>query len=108
LNSHFNVTAGASAYGLKFVTLHTPFGDFHFLTHPLFNDDPEWRFYCWIIDIHSIKYRPMTNRDTKLLKNRQENDADRRKDEYLTESTIEFWHPENNMLIKNVRNYLTD
>lgn len=105
LNSDFNTTVGNAAYGLKFTTWHTPFGDFHFMTHPQFNEDPEWRYNAMILDVHSIKYRYLTGRDTKLLKNRQENDADHRKDEYLTECSIELHHPENNMLIKNLRNY---
>lgn len=104
-SSHFNVSVNQSAYGLKFITLHTPFGDFHFMTHPLFSDDPEWRFWSLILDIHSLKYRPLTNRDTHIRKMQQNPRDDKREDAYLTEAGYEFWMPENNMLIKNVRDF---
>ena len=103
--SSFQVKYGESAYGLDFDTLQTPFGKFHFTTHPIFNENPLWRNWMLILDVHSIKFRPLTARDTKLLKNRQNNGDDFRKDEFLTEYLIELWHPENNMLIKNVTTY---
>ena len=78
------------------------------MTHPLFSDDPEWRYWALIIDIHSLKYRPLKNRDTKIKKMVQGNDDDKRRDRYLTEETMEFWFPENNMLIKNVRDFKED
>lgn len=105
--SQFNVTPGNKAYGLGFTTYHSPYGDFHFTVHPLFNENPVWRNWCLILDVQALKFRPLTDRDTKLLKNRQGNGDDRRKDEFLTEALIEFWHPHNHMLIKNVYDYTT-
>lgn len=104
-NTMFQVKYGEKAYGLTLTTLTTPFGDFHFVSHPLFNEDATYRYWMLILDIWSIKTRPLTDRDTRLLKNRQPNDADYRKDEYLTEMGLEFWCPEQHMLIKNVRDY---
>lgn len=104
-NSSFNVQAGAEAYGLKFTRYISPFGDFYFKSHPLFNDDPLWRHMALIVDLHSIKWRFMPGRDTSLMKNRQLPNEDLRRDEYLTEAGIEFWFPENNMLIKNLHGY---
>lgn len=101
----FSVTPNVSAYGLNFTMLHTPYGNFNFVMHPLFNENPAWRNQCLILDVHSMKYRPLRNRDTKLLKNRQNPGDDRRKDEFLTEGMLELWFPENNMLIKNVTDY---
>lgn len=93
-------------YGMNMISYESPFGTLHFKTHPLFNADDEWRYNMLIIDVNNIKYRPMQDSDTALLKNRQANDADHRKDEYLTEAGFEFWMPETNMLIKNVRAYV--
>lgn len=107
LESSFQASYGDEAYGLSFTTLLTPFGKFHFMTHPLFTEDVMTRYYMFIVDVHSLKYRPLGKRDTHLLKNRHGNGDDRRKDEYLTEAGVEFWFPENNMLVKNVRNYVT-
>lgn len=106
MNTSFEVSYNDSAYGLEFHTLKTPFGKFHFITHPLFNEDPIYRFWALILDIHSLHTRPLRNRDTRLLKNRQNNGDDFRKDEYLTEIGFEFWAPEQHMLIKNVVNYV--
>src|SRR5690606_8566899 len=64
-NSSFQVRYGEKSYGLSLNILTTPFGDFHFYTHPLFNMDPTLRYRAMILDIHSIKYRPMANRDTR-------------------------------------------
>lgn len=103
--SSFQVKYGEHAYGLDFDTLVTPFGKFHFVSHPIMNENELFRNWMLILDVHSIKFRPLTGRDTKLLKNRQNNGDDFRKDEFLTEFLIEMWHPENNMLIKNVTKY---
>lgn len=104
-NTHMEVTMNDNAYGLEFHTLKTPFGKFHFVTHPLFNENPIYRYWCLILDIWSLKWRPLLDRDTKLLKMRQNPGDDFRKDEYLTEGSLEFWTPESHMLIKNVRTY---
>lgn len=93
------------AYGMNIVTQMTPFGTVHYTTHPLFNEDSAWRNNVLILDIRNIKYRPLLDSDTQLLKNRQANDADHRKDEYLTEAGFEFWYPESHMLVKNITGY---
>ncbi len=106
MNSSFQVRYGEKAYGLTIVTVTTPFGDFHLVSHPLFNEDTTMTYYMLFLDIWSIKYRPLLNRDTRLLKNRQNNGDDFRRDEFLTEAGLEFWMPEQHMLVKNVRSYV--
>jgi len=105
-NSSFQVKYGEKSYGLTLVTLTTPYGDYHLMTHPLFNEDAVMRNWCLMLDIWSLKYRYLNNRDTRLLKNRQNPGDDFRRDEYLTEAGIEFWQPESNMLIKNITDYV--
>ncbi len=105
-NTTTQVEVGAEAYGLRFTRYVTPFGDYWFKSHPLFNDDPLWRNWALIIDIHSLKWRYMPGRDTTLLEHRQLPDEDLRRDEYLTEAGIEMWLPEGNMLIQDVKNYV--
>lgn len=108
-NTTFQVTVGERVYGLDLTTVVTPFGKLHFMTHPMFNADPngmgKWMLF---LDPNLIKLRPLSNRDTKLLKNRQNPGDDFRKDEYLTEMGLEFWKPEAHMLIKNVNAYGED
>lgn len=104
-DTEFHVKADESIFGLNFTTLVTPFGKFHFMIHPMFNMRADWRHWALILDVHSLKYRPLKNRDTALLKNRQSNGDDYRRDEFLTEMGLEFWQPEANMLIKNIVTY---
>ena len=48
----------------------------------------------------------MQGRDTELLKNRQNNDEDLRKDEWLTEAGLELRFPESHMYLQNVTSYV--
>lgn len=106
LNSSFTVKYGEKAYGLTVTVITTPFGDFNLVTHPLFNEDPTMTYWMLFLDVWSLKYRPLTDRDTKLLKNRQNPGDDLRRDEFLTEASLEFMMPEAHMLVKNVRTYI--
>lgn len=90
-------------YGMNVKSIETLHGTLHFKTHPLFNDDPFLQYAIFILDVGNLKLRPLNDRDTVLLKNRQANDEDGRKDEWLTECGLEVRFPESNMLIKNVQ-----
>lgn len=48
----------------------------------------------------AVRYRPLQS--TVLLRNRQDNDADRVTEEYLTEASLEFQHEAKHSLIINV------
>jgi hypothetical protein len=102
----FTVKVGDNAYGLDITTLVTPFGKFHFVSHPLFNEDPVMTYWMLFLDVWNLKYRHLVDRDTRLLRNRQNNGDDFRKDEYLTECGLEMWSPESCMLVKNVQNFV--
>lgn len=107
MNSVFQVKYGEKAYGLTVTVVTTPFGDFNLITHPLFNEDvANMTYWMLFIDIWNLKYRPLTDRDTRLLKNRQNNGDDLRVDEFLTEAGLEFWMPEGHMLVQNVMTYI--
>lgn len=92
-------------YGMNVVSHLTPFGKVFYKTHPLFSQNPVWRFNALIVDVKNLKYRYMQGRDTELLKNREPNDADYRKDEWFTECGLELRFPESFMLLKNVQDY---
>lgn len=92
-------------YGMNVVKHTTPFGTIYYKTHPLFTQNPTLRYNALFLDVRNLKYRPMQGRDTELLKNRQSNDADYRKDEWLTEAGLELWFPESHMYLQNVRDY---
>lgn len=105
-NSSFQVRYGEKAYGLSVTIVTTPFGDFNLVSHPLFNEDPTMTYWMLFLDIWSLKYRPLIGRDTRLLKNQQNNGDDFRRDAYRTEAGLEFWMPESHMLVKNVQTYV--
>lgn len=55
---------------------------------------------AFLIDMDAVRYRPLQS--TVLLRNRQDNDADRVTEEYLTEASLEFQHEAKHSLIINV------
>ena len=55
---------------------------------------------AYLIDMDAVRYRPLQN--TVLLRNRQDNDADRVTEEYLTEASLEFQHEQKHALLINV------
>lgn len=87
-------------YGMNIATHETIDGTVYYKTHPLFNIDPVFKYSAMYIDIPNLKYRPLTDSDTILLKNRQENDEDRRKDEWITEAGLELKKPDSCMWIE--------
>lgn len=92
-------------YGMNVVKHQTPFGTIFYKSHPLFSQNPVLRNNALIIDVQNIKYRYMQGRDTELLKNRQNNGDDFRRDEWLTEAGMELRFPESCMYIQNVTSY---
>lgn len=104
-NSSYNVTYQDKVYGLEITQVKTPFSTFNLVTHPLFNQDATMRYWMLFLDIWSLYLRPLGNRDTALIPNRQNNGDDFRKDEFLTEIGLEMHNPEAAMLIKNVQAY---
>ena len=98
-NSNLPVT---NTFGIDITAHRTPFGTVYYKTHPLFNEHPEYRNSMLILDVNNLKYRYMNDRDTHLKPNIEENDADYRKDQWLTEAGLEFNFPESCMWIHNV------
>jgi len=92
----------SDTYGMDVIKHVTTFGTIYYKSHPLFSQNPILRYNCLIIDVQNLKYKYMDGRDTELLKNRQANDADYRKDEWLTEAGLEAVFPDSNMYLQNV------
>ena len=93
-------------YGMNVVRHLTPFGTIFYKTHPLFSQNPLLRYNALILDVQNLRYRYLQGRDTDLLKNRQNNGDDFRKDEWLSECGLELRFPESHMYIQNVQNYV--
>lgn len=77
------------------------FGTIHYKTHPLFTEDPYLNGNGLFLDLGNLRFRPLTDSDTKFLKGRQDNDRDGRKDEWITEAGLEMKFPESCMYIQN-------
>lgn len=89
-------------YGMQVTQWETAFGNIYFKTHPLFTNNPVFRYSGFIVDMSSVMYHSRDSRDTVLLKNRQANDFDGRKDEWLTEFGLEWNFPERHMYIEGL------
>src|SRR6266481_6560860 len=92
-------------YGMSVVRHQTPYGTIYYKSHPLFSQNAAMRYNALFLDIQNLRYRYVQGRDTELLKNRQPNDADYRKDEWLTEAGLECRFPESHMYLQNVTDY---
>lgn len=87
---------------MTFATVETRYGILHVKSHPRFNSLSSLRNNGLVLDLANIKFRPMKGADTHLRPEIQENDFDGRKDEYLTEASLEVRFPESNMYFRNV------
>jgi hypothetical protein len=92
-------------YGMNVVKHQTPFGVIYYKSHPLMSQNVTLRNNAFFLDIQNFVYRYLDGRDTALLKNRQQNDADYRKDEWLTECGLEVRFPESHMYLQNVLDF---
>jgi len=82
------ITPETMAYGFNVQTLKSPFGNLLLKNHPLFTLDASARNEMTILDTNKITYRYVD--DTQYKPNRQANDLDGEKSEYLTECGLEL------------------
>jgi hypothetical protein len=76
-------------------------GSVYYKTHPLFND-PIMNNSCFYVDLGYMGYRPLTDTDTDIQPMIQLPDADKRKDQWLTEYGFEVPFPEAFMYVENL------
>lgn len=77
-------------YGMRLRTYTLPQGTLHVKSHPLMNVNDSYTYSMFGVNPSGLIYRPLKDRDTKVQKNIQANDADLQKDQWLTEATIEL------------------
>lgn len=87
-STQVTVSDTTMAYGFKVAKLSCPFGELLLKNHPLMTQDAALRYNMTILDTEQIIYRYVD--DTKYLPNRQANDLDGEKSEYLTECGLEL------------------
>ena len=76
-------------YGLRITRYESPHGTVNIIKHPLLVGTT-YGNYAVMLDMECLTYRYLSNRDTKLLTNRQAPGEDSRVDEYLTECGLQF------------------
>ncbi len=76
-------------YGLRIVTYDSPHGTLHIIKHPLLAG-VTYGNYAVGLDMEALTLRNLSNRDTKLLTNRQNPGEDSQVDEYLTECGLQM------------------
>ena len=76
-------------------------GDVYYKTHPLFND-AIMNNSAFYVDLGYMGYRPLTDSDTDIQPMIQLPDADKRKDQWLTEYGFEVPFPEAFMYVENL------
>jgi hypothetical protein len=81
-----------TTYGMNVTHYTSPFGDLNLVYHRLL-EGTKYGGYMIVVDMEEMRYRYLANdelnRDTKVLPNRQPNDQDGRKDEYLSEVGVQ-------------------
>ena len=90
------------AFGHTVTVVNTIFGNLHFVQEPLLRG--LWEDYCICIDMSNVSYRPLVgngvSRDTFIETNIQDNGADGRKDQIITEAGLEIQLPETHAILK--------
>lgn len=101
----------ADIYGIAVIRYTTAFGTVYFKNHPLFNEITAHQKMGLFIEPKHIIYRPLVgngeNRDTKYIKNREDNDEDCTKDEFLTEMGLEVQLEKVHGVLTNVASLAT-
>lgn len=76
-------------YGMRILRYDSAHGTVNIIKHPLLTGT-KYGNYGVMLDMETLTYRYLTNRDTKLLTNRQNPGEDSRVDEYLTECGLQM------------------
>lgn len=90
----------ASTYGIAMKTYVSGHGTVDIIMDRALGDSVKYKNYAFLLDIDSMAYAPL--RDTKLLRDRQANDADKIEHEFLTEATFVFEHERRSAVLYGV------
>lgn len=95
---------GYDGFDFQLDKIRTNSGTSYFKTHPLFND-PNMTFMrnsAFCIDLACLFWRPLNDSDMDIQKMIQENDADKRKDQWICEGGPEIRYPEAFVYVENL------
>jgi hypothetical protein len=94
-------TVVQGSYGVNLIRYQTFAGDLLVHLHPQFRQVPAMDEAMLVLDVPHLRYRYLQGRDTDLLENRQSNDEDAIKSEYLTECGLEMLQDKVHTYLKN-------
>ncbi len=104
-----NTKIGETTYGVAISQYVSPFGIVNIVQHPDFvytlsgyTSNGGYDGIAFLMDIDTLRYRYMQDRDTTLRTNIQANDVDGQKDEYLSEVGLERKNAAKNAFLKGV------
>ena len=92
---------GFDGFNFKLVRHGSNSGEVFYKQHPLFTS-AEMRNSAFYLDLGYVGYRPLTDSDTDIQPMIQLPDADKRKDQWLTECGFEFRFPEANLYVEQL------
>lgn len=93
------VMQGEKTFGLTVIKYLSPYGTLNIIKHDLVTGDLYGKSGLGL-DFECLSYTYLSNRDTKLLTNRQSPGEDSRVDEYLTECGLQMELPERHAVVK--------
>jgi len=89
------------SYGMTINMWESPWGTLYLKSHPLFQRSA-LRTSGFILDVGCLGWQDLQDSEITLLKNRQNNDEDGRKDEFLGEGGLVLKAPENHMYLEGI------
>jgi len=92
-------------YGMHLTEWVTPFGSLYLKLHPLFAESTVLTGVMAIVEPRNLSYLYLKDRDTKLLKDRQNPGMDGRTDEYLCECGLEIKHGSTHGLVSGITGF---
>lgn len=89
------------SYGMSLTMWESPWGTLYFKTHPLFQRTA-FANSAFYLDVGNLDWCDFQDSELTLLRNRQNNDTDGRKDEWLGEGGLMVKFPETHLFVEGV------
>lgn len=96
---------GGEVFGLKIMRWETPYGTLYLKGHALLSQNPTFKSWGFAVDLANFRYRPLRNRDTQYLTDRQSPGDDKLVHEFLTEAGWEIRHESTHGIMKGVSSF---
>lgn len=94
-------TNDETTYGMNVTKYTGPFGTINTVYHKML-EGQKYGGYMITLDMRELKYRPLSNRDTKLEIDIQPRDQDGKKAEYKTEAGLQFGQQRTHGLVSGI------